>query len=104
MRLALSRLCGCPVSQLSLCAAGPATRSQNIESVVDRGEHLELLMDKSDGLSSQARQFQNQSTGLRKALWWKNVKMMLMLSGLLLLFLMIVLVSVCGWTLSSCKG
>jgi hypothetical protein len=34
--------------------------------VVGRGEHLELLVDKSDGISSQARQFQKQSIGLRK--------------------------------------
>ena len=28
----------------------------NIEAVVDRGEHLELLVDKSDALGSQAYQ------------------------------------------------
>lgn len=38
---------------------------ENIESVVNRGEHLELLMDKSEGLTASARQFQKHSTGLR---------------------------------------
>mmetsp|Transcript_32079 Transcript_32079/g.67469 ORF Transcript_32079/g.67469 Transcript_32079/m.67469 type:complete len:97 (+) Transcript_32079:232-522(+) len=76
---------------------------QNIEAVVDRGEHLELLMDKSDNLSSQARQFQKQSKGLRKALWWKNVKMMLSLAFVFLFIIMIVVVSLCGWTFGSCS-
>ncbi|KAL3931679.1 MAG: hypothetical protein SGPRY_001021 [Prymnesium sp.] len=54
---------------------------ENIESVVSRGEQLELLMDKSEGLTASARQFQKHSTGLRRALWWKNAKMMAMLLG-----------------------
>jgi len=77
---------------------------QNIESVVDRGEHLELLMDKSDNLSSQARQFQKQSKGLREALWWKNVKMMLSLGCVVLVAVLIVLASVCGWDFHACRG
>mmetsp|Transcript_7431 Transcript_7431/g.12569 ORF Transcript_7431/g.12569 Transcript_7431/m.12569 type:complete len:106 (+) Transcript_7431:163-480(+) len=77
---------------------------QNIEAVVERGEHLELLMDKSDGLSSQARQFQKQSVGLRKAMWWKNVKMLMGLACLLLVLVLIVIFSVCGFTFSSCRA
>ena len=42
---------------------------QNIEQVVGRGEHLELLVDKSDGFSANARAFQRQSADLRKAMW-----------------------------------
>ena len=38
---------------------------QNIEQVVGRGEHLELLVDKSDGFSANARSVQRQSTDLR---------------------------------------
>ena len=75
---------------------------QNIESVVDRGEHLELLVDKSDNLSSQARQFQKQSKGLREALWWKNIKMMLSLGFVVLVAVVLVLISVCGWDFHAC--
>ena len=75
----------------------------NIESVVDRGEHLELLVDKSEGFSSQARAFQAQSKGLREALWWKNAKMMASLGGCVLFALLIVLMFVCGWDFHSCK-
>jgi hypothetical protein len=53
----------------------------NIERVVDRGEHLELLVDKSEGFSNSARQFQKHSSGLRQALWWKNFKTVAMCSS-----------------------
>jgi len=76
----------------------------NIEAVVDRGEHLELLVDKSDALGSQASQFQKQSVGLRKAMWWQNMKMVFMLAFVVLFVLLMVLFSVCGWTFSKCRA
>lgn len=42
---------------------------QNIEAVVGRGEHLEHLVDKSEGFSANARAFQKQSGHLRQAMW-----------------------------------
>ena len=33
---------------------------QNIEAVVGRGEHLELLVDKSEGFSANARAFSSE--------------------------------------------
>jgi len=77
---------------------------QNIESVVDRGEHLELLMDKSDGLSSQANAFKKQSTGLRKAMWWQNIKKMLLLAFVLVVVLCVIVFSMCGFTLEKCRS
>ena len=76
----------------------------NIEAVVDRGEHLELLVDKSESLGSQASQFQKQSTGLRRAMWLQNTKMVFMLALVVLFVLLMVLFSVCGWTFSKCRA
>lgn len=69
---------------------------QNIEQVVGRGEQLELLVDKSEGFSANAKAFQKQSGTLRKALWWKNVKTMLIMSCFLLGLILILLFSICG--------
>ena len=77
---------------------------QNIEAVVDRGEHLELLVDKSEGINSQARLFQQQSVGLRKALWWKNLKNMLLTGGLVFCRVLAVVFSHCGLTLKHCRA
>lgn len=47
----------------------------NIERVLERGEKIELLVDKTDNLNQQAFRFKKQSTYLRRALWWKNCKL-----------------------------
>ena len=76
----------------------------NIEAVVDRGEHLELLVDKSDALGSQAQAFQKQSVGLRKAMWWQNMKMVFALAFIVLFILALILFTTCGWALKKCRA
>jgi vesicle-associated membrane protein 7 len=51
---------------------------QNIDAVLDRGEKIELLVDKTDQLNQSAKVFQKSAKGLKNAMWWKNVKMWLM--------------------------
>ena len=69
---------------------------QNIEAVVGRGEHLELLVDKSEGFSANARAFQKQSGAMRSALWWKNAKTMGILFGFVFVLVLILVFSICG--------
>eukprot|EP00614_Pseudopedinella_elastica_P042203 CAMPEP_0181260402 /NCGR_PEP_ID=MMETSP1097-20121128/926_1 /TAXON_ID=35684 /ORGANISM="Pseudopedinella elastica, Strain CCMP716" /LENGTH=210 /DNA_ID=CAMNT_0023358917 /DNA_START=27 /DNA_END=659 /DNA_ORIENTATION=- len=47
---------------------------QNIEAVLERGEKLELLVDKTDQLQSQAFMFSKSSKKLRTAMYWRKVK------------------------------
>ena len=47
---------------------------QNIEKVLERGEKIELLVDKTDRLNQQAFQFVSNSKKLRTAMWWKNAR------------------------------
>lgn len=64
---------------------------QNIEQILARGERIELLVDKTDNMSHQARAFRKRSQALRRRMWYKNVKL-LILSGcvcVILLFLFI---------------
>jgi vesicle-associated membrane protein 7 len=74
----------------------------NLEAVVGRGEHLELLVDKSDAFTSNARAFQQESVGLKRALWWKNMRMVGTLVSMLLAVVLVVLWARCG--LSFCKS
>lgn len=53
--------------------------SQNIEQVLERGERIDLLVDKTDRLGGSARDFRVRSRGLRRRMWWKNVRLMVML-------------------------
>ncbi|GAD97728.1 conserved hypothetical protein [Paecilomyces variotii No. 5] len=51
----------------------------NIEQVLERGERIDLLVDKTDRLGGSARDFRMRSRGLRRRMWWKNVKLMVLL-------------------------
>jgi vesicle-associated membrane protein 7 len=52
---------------------------ENIERVLERGERIDLLVDKTDRLGGSARDFRVRSTGLSRRMWWKNVKLMALL-------------------------
>ena len=40
---------------------------------------MDLLVDKTDNLNQQAFQFKKKSTQLKRAMWWKNTKLMIIL-------------------------
>ena len=49
---------------------------QNIDSILQRGERLDLLVDKTDTLAGQAYAFRRGARSVRRQQWWKNVKIM----------------------------
>ena len=53
--------------------------TENIERVLERGERIDLLVDKTDRLGVGAHDFRVRSRGLRRRMWWKNVKLMVLL-------------------------
>lgn len=68
----------------------------NIEKVLDRGEKIELLVDKTESLQFQADSFQRQGRQLRRKMWFQNLQMKLMVGGAILLFIVIVWLFACG--------
>lgn len=54
--------------------------TQNIERVLERGERIDLLVDKTDRLGEGARGFRVGARRLRRRMWWKNVKLMILLT------------------------
>lgn len=70
--------------------------TENIERVLERGERIDLLVDKTDRLGTTARDFRVRSRGLRRRMWWKNIKLMVLL-GLVVVFLLYLFVGFgCG--------
>ncbi|KAF2482910.1 synaptobrevin-domain-containing protein [Neohortaea acidophila] len=53
--------------------------TENIERVLERGERIDLLVDKTDRLGGSARDFRVRSRGLRRKMWWKNTRLMVLL-------------------------
>mmetsp|Transcript_206 Transcript_206/g.264 ORF Transcript_206/g.264 Transcript_206/m.264 type:complete len:226 (+) Transcript_206:174-851(+) len=47
---------------------------QNIEKVLERGEKIELLVDKTDRLNQQAFRFESSSRSLRRAMYWRKMR------------------------------
>ena len=58
---------------------------QNIEMVLERGEKLELLVDKTEQLQSSADNFKFTSNKLKNVMFWKTVRMLRWLRWLRLL-------------------
>lgn len=49
---------------------------ENIEKLLERGDKIELLVDKTATIQDGAFHFRKQSKGLRRALWMKNAKLL----------------------------
>ncbi|EGD75285.1 hypothetical protein PTSG_12511 [Salpingoeca rosetta] len=63
---------------------------QNIEKVLQRGEQIDLLVDKADTLHDEAKRFQRTSRKLKNQMWWQNKKMCLLITGVLLALALII--------------
>lgn len=68
----------------------------NIEKVLDRGERIELLVDKTENLQFQADSFQRQGRQLRRKMWLQSLRMKLMIAGTVLILIVILWLVACG--------
>ncbi|PKU77419.1 Putative vesicle-associated membrane protein 726 [Dendrobium catenatum] len=84
---------------------------ENIEKVLDRGEKIELLVDKTENLRSQvnmshqttallkasfgAQDFRQQGTKMRRKMWLQNMKVKLIVLAIIVALILIIVLSVC---------
>jgi vesicle-associated membrane protein 7 len=76
----------------------------NIEKVLERGEKIELLVDKTDRLNQQAFRFESSSRSLRRALYWKKMRCYIILGAVSVLVIYFASASLCGFDFHQCKG
>ncbi|GAA6009676.1 hypothetical protein JCM10207_004150 [Rhodosporidiobolus poonsookiae] len=69
---------------------------KSIDAVLNRGERLETLIDRTDEMSQQARAFRKRATVLRRKQWWRNVRVLIAVGFSALLVLYFLMASVCG--------
>ncbi|XP_074178466.1 vesicle-associated membrane protein 4 isoform X2 [Rhinolophus sinicus] len=69
---------------------------ENITKVIERGERLDELQDKSESLSDNATAFSNRSKQLRRQMWWRGckIKAIMALVAAVLLLVIIILIAV----------
>ncbi|PWN34960.1 snare-like protein [Meira miltonrushii] len=48
--------------------------TQNVEQILNRGERLDLLMNRTDQAANQSMAFRRRAVGLRRQMWYKNAK------------------------------
>lgn len=77
---------------------------QNIERVLERGEKLEVLVEKSDNLNTSADRFKKTGRQLRSKMWWQNMKMKLLVVILVLVLILVIILIVCFGTGAHCLG
>jgi len=75
---------------------------QNIDAVLDRGEKIELLVDKTEGLAGDAFRFKKQAARAKTAIWSRNMKSAALLVAFGVLILYFVLAMMCGVGLGNC--
>jgi len=66
----------------------------NITKVAERGEALETLQDKTDALAASAQGFRRGANRVRKNMWWKDMKMRIIIGTAITVILIIIIVSV----------
>ena len=64
----------------------------NINKVSERGERLDSLQDKTDNLAVSAQGFRRGANRVRKAMWWKDMKMRMCIIGTIIILLVIIIV------------
>lgn len=64
----------------------------NINKVSQRGERLDNLQDKTDNLAVSAQGFRRGANRVRKAMWWKDMKMRMWIAIGIVILLVIIIV------------
>nr|GMD40980.1 vesicle-associated membrane protein 711 [Ipomoea batatas]GMD45796.1 vesicle-associated membrane protein 711 [Ipomoea batatas] len=78
---------------------------ENIDKVLERGDRLELLVDKTETMQGNTFRFRKQARQFRSTVWWRNVKLIVAVIVVLLVIAYAVLAFIChGITLPSCRG
>lgn len=68
--------------------------TENIEKVLQRGEHLDILQERSSLLENSASVFKVQSTRLQRKMWWQNVKLWILLLVIILVILTAIIIAI----------
>lgn len=77
---------------------------QNIERVLERGEKIELLVDRSNELTQQAFRFESNSRSLRRHMYWRQIRCRVMIGVVVLVTIYFSSISICGFKYQHCKA
>ena len=70
---------------------------RNIDLVIERGENLENLQEKSENLHVQSQLFRKHAKKLKCKMLMKNIKMTILIIFIILLIILFIIITICGW-------
>ncbi|KAJ3674577.1 hypothetical protein LUZ60_005193 [Juncus effusus] len=68
---------------------------ENIDKALNRGQQIEVLVDKTDILRDQASEFRQVGTQVKRKMWIQNMKVKLIVLGIIIALILIIILSVC---------
>lgn len=75
-----------------------------LDKILARQEKIELLVDQSEELNQSAQQFRKKSTGLKRTMWYKNIKLWIILILIVLVIIFVIVLIACGgFTFRRCR-
>ncbi|XP_068232946.1 vesicle-associated membrane protein 7-like isoform X2 [Palaemon carinicauda] len=77
---------------------------KSIETLATRGERLELLINKTENLNSSAVTFKTTSRSLARSLWWKNIRLIIVIVLFVGVGIYVIGALICGPTWHNCPG
>lgn len=77
---------------------------ENIDRVLERGERIELLVDKTDKLNQQAFKFEKTSRSLKNTMLYRKIRNLCIIVAVVVVILIIVLIVVCGIKFDKCSS
>jgi len=75
---------------------------QNIEAVIGRHEKIEILVEETDSLKTNSEKFRKGAKALKRKYIWKNLRMWLIVGGVVVLLVFILLLVLCNPDFSKC--
>lgn len=69
---------------------------KNIDDMSMRGEKLELLLNKADNLSTGSRTFKTESRNLARSMFWKNIKLYVIIGIVITVIIYFIISISCG--------
>ncbi|PPR07870.1 hypothetical protein CVT24_005607 [Panaeolus cyanescens] len=66
----------------------------NIVKVTERGEGIDQLQNKTENLAASAQTFRKGANRVRKNMWWKDMKMRIIIGAAIAIIIVIIVVSI----------
>ena len=77
---------------------------KNIDKLVERGDHVALLVKKTDRMNASSLTLRGQAERVRKEAYYRNIKLKVAISCIIIILIYMIMASICGGvTLSGCS-